>query len=204
MSSSASIVRHGALRSAKALGEQRHRKPHRKTCALAVCLLAATVFLHTRPARGGQEEWVFSIVPQTSMLRAWNKTYWGGGLSAGLEYGFTDSLGVRGFFAYNAHAATHGGLDVLSVILGGVDVIYTVDILRIIPYLLAGVEGAGIGGGTHEWKPHLGVRAGAGMDYLLSRTWSLGVEISYHLFVTDIGNLPALLNVGFRIGRRWY
>ncbi len=171
---------------------------------MPVFFLAATLFLQTRPAHGGREEWVFSIVPQTSMLRGWNRTYWGGGLSAGLEYGFTDSLGVRGFFAYNAHASPGGDPGVLSVVLGGLDLIYAVDILRIIPYLFAGVEGAGIGGGAHEWKPHLGIRVGAGMDYLLSRTWSLGVDIGYHLFVTDPENLPAMINVGFRIGRRWF
>lgn len=155
-------------------------------------------------AQAGQEEWLFSVDPQATMLRAWDHTRWGGGLNTSLEYGFTDSWGLKGFLAYNALAVTGDDPGVLSVAQGGANVIYTLDILQIIPYLQLGIEGAVIGGKNQDWGAYFGINAGAGLDYLLSRRWSIGVDIGYHLFIPDTKNLPAMVHVGFRITRRWY
>jgi len=173
---------------------------------LLVCALvfSSLFFLGAREAQAGQEEWMFSVVTQGSMIRAYKHTRWGGGLATSLEYGFTDSWSLKGVLSYNAHAVLGDDPGVLSVATGGLNVVYTVDILRIVPYLQLGLEGAALGGGGEDWQAQLGVVAGAGLDYLLSRRWSLGVDIGYHLFVPDTKNLPAMLNIGFRITRRWY
>lgn len=167
-----------------------------------LCFSLVTFFSH--PVSAGQEEWVFSAVPQGTMLRGWQSTHWGGGLALGLEYGFTDSWGIKGTLSYDILTGIGEEPDLLSVALGGVHAVYTVDILQIIPYLQAGAEGAVIGGGSQDWNAFFGVRLGAGMDYLLTREWSLGLDIGYHLFIPDTRNLPAMVTVGFRIGRRWY
>jgi opacity protein-like surface antigen len=180
--------------------------PHRR-CRLVFWGTAVLLFLllgPARTARAGQEEWLFNMIPQGSMIRANDHTYYGGGIGVALEYGLTDSWTARAAASYSGHAVLSPKAGLLSTARTGGHIIYMIDVLRVIPYLQAGLNVALIGGRGVRWGAYLGIEAGAGVDYMLSRKWSLGVEVGYNVFYPDTKKFPALLNLGFRISRRWY
>lgn len=89
-------------------------------------------------------------------------------------------------------------------------VVYKLDVLEWVPY-------AGILGGYHAfsggpWPRHLkqhefGVSIPLGLDYTLSRTFGLGVQIAYHGFLSDplggVGDAPyftTLVRAEYRLG----
>jgi hypothetical protein len=177
-----------------------------KTAIQLTSVMAAALLCLALPgkARAGQEEWVFSVVPTASTIRAWSKSYYGGGAGLALEYGMTDSWTARMNADYAGHVVTSPELGLLSVARLGGGVVYMLDVLRVIPYLHLGLDVAAIGGKGVDWDAYLGIQVGGGVDYLLSREWSIGLEVGYEVFVPESANLPAFVRLGFRLSRRWY
>jgi hypothetical protein len=124
------------------------------------------------------------------------------------EYGFTDSWALKATGSYAAHAATGSDPGLLNTGLLGLSVVYTIDILQVVPFFEGGVECFVIGGkgvGTEsKFAVEFGLHAGFGLDYLLNRYWSIGIEATYHIFFPDVKKLPAMVTAGFRFTRRWF
>lgn len=112
--------------------------------------------------------------------------------SALVSYGLGDTLTLRAFGAYAMHPST------ANVFTGGADLLYLLDILTVVPYFGGGVDGVGINtpdGTTGAFAVH----AVVGLDYLLSRSLTLGIETrpTYMLTGTRFFEVPVYLKIGF-------
>lgn len=176
----------------------------RRTAA-ALSVFVAVMFLWgSRPARAGKKEWMLSLLPHYSMIRAYKHTRHGGGLALSSEYGLADSWNLKATVSYAAHAMTGEDPGVLSLGMLSVTVVYMIDIVQVVPCFLLGVDAAVLGGKSMDTEVEAGFHAGLGVDYLLSRYWSIGVEATYHLFVPDVKDIPAYVRAGFRFSRRFF
>ncbi|MCD6499929.1 MAG: hypothetical protein J7M25_16670 [Deltaproteobacteria bacterium] len=170
---------------------------------LAVVLTGFVIM--AKPARAGDGEWILSVSPEAAMARAWGKTHWGPGMELAVEYGLSDSWTLRGQATYAALWAPGSQPNsMLSMVQGGADVVWNLDVLRLIPFIHAGLAAAALGGRDQKWTPFLAIRIGAGLDYLLNRCWTVGMTVTYNLLVPKVTQVPALLGLGFRATYRWF
>ena len=108
------------------------------------------------------------------------------GLLAGVEgsIGLWDVLVLRGHAAY----AFHPGTDPLHLILFGVELLYLVDIVQVVPFFGLGVDGL-----TTFWMDEaaleLGLHVTVGAEYLVSRSVAIGIDVRPHF-------LPITLSEG--------
>lgn len=105
----------------------------------------------------------------------------------GVVAGISGGIGLGDQFAVNARAAyaLHpSDADLLHVGILGVEGVYLVDIVQIVPFFGVGLDGLVTGyQGTAGLE--LGLHAVVGADYLLSREWIIGLDIRpYFLPVT--------------------
>lgn len=175
-----------------------------KTPCLAAAFCFACVILVGRPvSAAGQQEWVVSLLPHYSMVRVSGKSRHGGGLGLAAEYGLTDSWALRTMGSYSTLAVTGSDPGALHSGLLSLSVVYTLDVLRVVPQFMAGMEASFLGGEGVDPSVRMGFHAGFSLDYMLTRYWSIGLELTYHLFVPDIRERPAMLLCGFRFSRRF-
>ncbi len=130
----------------------------------------------------------------------------GGGLTLSYERTVGTDFSFR---AELAGALYHGGDDpakkqsALSyAALADIGFVYRFDILKWVPYALAGVGGVIAGGGPivqHGSSDEFVVVIGGGIDYLVSRDRSYGIEVRFASFAGDI----SLTTIGFRATTRW-
>ncbi len=167
------------------------------------CLLC---LLGLAPAAAAEEkEWTVAATPAFSLLRVGDRMAWGGGAGVDLGWGLTDAVTLRATGALTGQAVGSGDGQPSGAVLAwfaGVGVTYAIDIVRVVPYFdfALGYEGLRrpIAGGSatdHE----LGLEAGIGVDYLVSRRLAVGAVVRYHGALTAITELPLDLYVGPRI-----
>ncbi len=146
-------------------------------CALAWFGVAAG---HARAA--GQDEWQAGGYALGAHASGFGPA-WGAGGGVDLQYGLTDAWGLRGA-AEGAWMAPDGGAAALLQTTAGV--VYTWDVLRLLPLVEAGLSGATLRAKTGS-QTNLGVQVGLGADYLLNRHWSMGL-------IGRFGYLPLALS----------
>ena len=176
----------------------------RRTAAVLSVFVAALICFGSGTARAGKKEWMISLLPHYSVIRAYKRTRHGGGLAFSSEYGLADSWHLKAAVSYAAHAVTGDDPGVLSLGMLSVTVVYLIDIVRVVPSIHLGVDAAILGGKSTDTEVEAGFHAGLGVDYLLDRYWSIGIESTYHLFVPDVKDIPAYVRVGFRFSRRFF
>jgi len=130
----------------------------------------------------------------------------GGGLTLSYERTLGTDFSLRGEVA---GALYHGGNDPSKMqstlsyaVLADVGFVYRFDILKWVPYAIAGVGGVLSGGGPinqHGASDEFVVVIGGGLDYLVSRDRSYGIEVKFASFAGDI----SLTTVSFRASTRW-
>ncbi|MSP63982.1 MAG: hypothetical protein EXR72_27300 [Myxococcales bacterium] len=167
--------------------------------ALLLCTALARV------AAADEKELILSAQPGFSFLRIEGQTTWGGGGGIDLSYGVTDALAVRVTGALTAHsvgASANGPGGTALAWLAGVGVTYTLDILRVVPYVDFAI---GLLGTRHRTaqgsvvENNAGVQIGLGVDYLVTRRFAVGVVVRYQASLAAISELPAWLYAGPRI-----
>lgn len=108
----------------------------------------------------------------------------------GALFGLELSLGLGDQFAVRAHAdyGYHPGDDEMHVALFGLEGLYLVDIVQVVPYF-----GLGIDGIATVYQDAAGLELGfhviVGLEYLLSRSWLIGLDVRPHF-------LPITLSEG--------
>jgi hypothetical protein len=173
----------------------------RQLCLAAACGLA--VFVTLTPARAGEKEWVVTPSPTYSVLRADGRNRHGGGLFFDVDYGLTDSWALRGTAHYGGHAVTGSEGGLLSAGGLGLGVLYTFDVLKVVPYASLAVGAEVLAGPPLErprWEASF--QAGFGLDYLVNRDFSVGLELRYLLLVPDVRAHPFFLCVSVRLSWR--
>jgi hypothetical protein len=99
--------------------------------------------------------------------------------------GLSPAWTVRGRFSYAFHPAEQP----LHVALAGAELLYLFDVVELVPYF-----GAGLDGVSRARAGHFEVDAAAhlvvGLDYLLSRDFILGLDLRSHVLVTALDRDP--------------
>jgi hypothetical protein len=83
--------------------------------------------------------------------------------------------------------------------VGTVGVTYTIDVFRYVPYVGVGAGAAVIGGGSVKGEVRPYVELGVGVDVLVGRAWSWGVDVRFSSFVSQYSTLIA----GPKFALRW-
>lgn len=99
------------------------------------------------------------------------------GVLMGLEFG----VGLGDQFALRAHAdyGFHPGDEPMQVGLFGIEALYLVDIVRVVPYFGLGIDGI-LTGYQDAVGLELGFHVTLGAEYLLSRDWLIGLDVRPH------------------------
>jgi hypothetical protein len=187
--------------------------PARPTCyvsaVLRLVLVALLVPLLVGSARADEKEFLLAIQPQAAMLRIGDQNAWGGGGAIDLNYGITDALAVRVTGAATVHAVPMTMTDPGGTLLAyhaGAGFTYTIDILRLVPYVDFDIGLLGtsrVVNGERQTENHLGMELGVGVDYLINRRYSVGIVARYHAYLTALSEIPVYLYFGPRFAIRF-
>jgi len=90
------------------------------------------------------------------------------------------------------------------VATGGVGLVYVFDVMRWVPYA-GGIIGAGYFGGGWLTSPLLtpDAQLAVGLDYQISRSWTVGGAYRQHFFLTQMNTYPEFTSVGLRFEYVW-
>jgi len=115
----------------------------------------------------------------------------GVGLGLGASFGLNNVLTVRGQFGWALHPSERRTVSVLTV---AAEVLYVVDVLEIVPYFGAGIDALGRLDGSFD--ADFGIHPVIGFDWLLSREWTLGVQLRSIFLVTAFDTDPVYFKAG--------
>jgi hypothetical protein len=105
-----------------------------------------------------------------------------------VSYGFAPEGAVRGRVSY----ALHPDSEPLHVGSVGLDVLYVIDVVSVVPYF--GIGASGVGRARDgDFDPEAAVQLVAGLDYLVSRAFALELELRPQLLVTQLDDDPIYL-----------
>ena len=157
-------------------------------------------------ALADEKEVIVAVEPAFALMHVNSSTAWGGGAGLDLSYGVTDAVAIRATGAFTGHsleATTGGPAGTLLAWHAGLGLTYTIDIVRVVPYIdfavgVMGTERPAPAGATVT-NNQLGVEIGVGVDYLISRRWAVGVVVRYHAFLTALSDIPVYFYAGPRI-----
>lgn len=110
----------------------------------------------------------------------------------GVSVGLGDTWELRGRVAYAYHP------EPMHRWAGGVEVVYLVDILEVVPFLGLGVSGLVTLNGPSV-TGDFGVGGVAGLDVLLSREVTLGVAVRPTVLLTSLDIAPVWIEAGARL-----
>lgn len=195
----------------------RFRLSHSSLAGLAL----AVALFPTGSARAEQREFDLGVQPVYGLTYLDDRSPSGGGGNAHLSYGITDALGIQLLGGLTAHPLPVNAADTSTDKLlpegrlltwqAGVGIVYSLDVVRIVPFFEASIGVIGImqpaappAPGVPPTKPpehsiNAGVGVGLGADYLITRRLAVGVAVRYHALVTDLGRFPLYLTVGPRL-----
>lgn len=116
---------------------------------------------------------------------------------AGVGVGLGDTFELRGLVAYGFHP----GDEPLHRASLAAEIVYVVDILEVVPFF-----GVGAGGflnirerlGEASLSGTFELHAVVGFDWLLSREWSIGLEVRPWFLLTSLDSDPMWLTVSAR------
>jgi hypothetical protein len=177
--------------------------------ALGMALMVAT----PAPALAAEGEGLAAVGAAFVTARADGRWAQGAGVSATGQYGLDDTWSLRAALSGSWHPVSADALRPGGQIraLGfSAGVTYTLDVLRVVPFVTAGLAVQNLSGALRDARSDLGVALGGGADYLLDRRWSLGLELAYRILPVAIagkraafGGTPQLLAAGLRLARSW-
>jgi hypothetical protein len=177
----------------------------RRTTAAAV---AAVALLGTVQARAASGELVLAGAPLYALVK-WDQRHpSGGGVALEAAYGLNDWLWLRGVTFYTAQDA---GKDDAARLPAGVISVggafaglrYAFDVLRVVPFVDAGIGALFSGGAGQSGRVDFGAELGIGLDYLYNRRVSFGLVVRYYAFLTNVENIPVYLYAGPCFALRW-
>jgi len=125
----------------------------------------------------------------------------GGALVVSYEYSISSDIALRGELAGGVF---HGGgqpkqSQTSYASLGDAGAVFRFDVLKVVPYLFGGLGGVVSGGGPIDRGADFVLVVGGGVDWLVSRDRSLGLEARIASFGGDI----TVATFGVRGTLRW-
>jgi hypothetical protein len=176
-----------------------------KTCAvLTLLLLAGAARADGESAVSVGLGWATFSAPGEAMDRQAPPTLSpdvGGVLAVSYERSISNNVGVRAELAggvfYGGAQAMQGNTSYAA--LGDAGVVYRFDVLKYVPYAFAGLGGVVAGGGPIDRGADFVLVIGGGLDWLVSRERSYGLEARVASFGGDI----TVVTFGARGTLRW-
>ncbi len=179
--------------------------------ALALVAFGLVAAPAARARALGQEEWQAAARAGIGVVHVDGRNPWGEAAGLDLEYGLTDAWGLRLSLEGSLHsvdkqmkAGLPGGLVSTEAALAGV--VYTIDVLRLVPYAELQVGAARIGGAVTAPLTMFVSELGLGSDYYLNARWRAGVSLQYLYRPQDLlsnpqglGNSPFTFSVTARL-----
>jgi hypothetical protein len=180
--------------------------------------LALACALAAAPAAADEKEWVLAVHGGASLLHVadpdrsnGDRSAWGGGGGLDVSYGVTDALALRATGTFTGQAIGAELDDMGRTVapegaaltwFAGLGLTYTIDILRVVPYLEFAVGALGRRVPTltgDPWTYDAAVQIGLGLDYLINRRVAVGLLVRYYAALTAIQTLPVYLYFGPRV-----
>jgi hypothetical protein len=166
--------------------------------AVALVVVAGIVAV-AQPARADVKQWTFDAVPAYAGITLDGKTAHGGGLAVRLGYGVSEALSLE-LIGVVAGAALPDRPLVGYGALGGLR--YTLDVIRLVPSFSLAVGAVGAHAEAVSVDA-LALSLGFALEWLVSRRFAVGAEVTYQLPVTALDRLPMFLYAGPRLVARW-
>jgi hypothetical protein len=118
------------------------------------------------------------------------------------QYGVSDVLAVHAGLGASWHDRRGGTVRALALVAG---VTYALDVLRVVPFLEAGV--AFLDQGAAAGRRDLGVEGGLGGEYLIDRRWAVALVARGTYLPLRLGGggggRRGVVGVALRLGRRF-
>ena len=114
------------------------------------------------------------------------------------ELGLDPAWGIGVVAGYAVHPPFNGG-DAQHLLLLGAELTYVFDILEIVPRFGVGVDVLPHHDGT-TWDADVAVHALVALDYLLTRTWLVGLDVRPYLRLTDLNGDLLYVSLQVRLG----
>jgi hypothetical protein len=176
-----------------------------KTCAvLTLLLIGGAAHADGESAVSVGLGWATFSVPGKAMDRQAPPTLSpdvGGVLVVSYERSISSNVGVR---AELAGGVFYGGAQEMQgntsyAALGDAGVVYRFDVLKYVPYAFAGIGGVAAGGGPIDRGADFVLVIGGGLDWLVNRQRSYGLEAR----VASFGGDMTVVTFGVRGTMRW-
>lgn len=176
-----------------------------RICVLLIALVSARVaYADGESALSVSLGWATFSAPGKPMDRQAPPTLSpdvGGVLAVSYERAISSDFGVRGELAGGVF---YGGAQPMQsntsfAALGDAGIVYRFDVLKYVPYAFVGVGGVAAGGGPVNGGAEFVVVLGGGLDWLVSRERSYGLEARVASFGGDI----TVVTFGVRGTVRW-
>jgi hypothetical protein len=116
-------------------------------------------------------------------------------IGAGASFGLSNVLTVRGQLMWAFHPSDNQSVSIAWL---SADLVYVIDVLEIVPYFGAGLDGAGLMTGS-DFAAQFGIHPVIGFDYLLSRALTVGVQVKPVFVLTALDTLPVYLQAGITL-----
>jgi hypothetical protein len=164
-------------------------------------------------ARADLKEWTVAVAPTYAITYADQRTAHGGGFALDLGFGLTDALSLHASGNLSWQSADATKTQVSGVLAGFTALLglnYTIDVIRLVPSFdvslgVVGLRGDASFGSTARAdsveKPltALCLALGFQFDYLITKHVAVGIEVRYHVALTDLDRLPMYLYTGPRV-----
>jgi len=148
----------------------------------------------------GEKEWQIAGRTGAATVTTDGRTDWGFAAAVDVEYGLSDSWGLRGSIATSLHSVSkdnandmrpEGRIETAAALAG---LTYTIDILRLVPYADLQLGALQLGGAVVTPRIVFVTALGIGADYYVTRRFTTGAYFQYLFAPIDLISDP--LNLG--------
>jgi hypothetical protein len=163
--------------------------------------LAAAWVLGSGAARAaGENEWQLAGRLGAQRLSVDGRHPWGPMLGLDVGYGLNDAWAVRATLEVSSHSVSPenpqdprpvGNVNRQAALVG---LTYTLDVLRLVPYVDLDVGVVHIGGAVLQPQTLVAMQLGLGADWFVNRLWTVGIGFRYLFEPADLLSDP--LNLG--------
>jgi hypothetical protein len=114
-------------------------------------------------------------------------------LGVGASLGLSDLFTLRGELSWALHP---GSSHTLSVFFASAELLYLIDIFELVPYFGVGIDGIGAWTSGAPFSTDLGAHPVLGLDWLISRRLTLGLQLRSVFLLTALSRDPVYLRAG--------